>query len=70
MKTKTTGLIVGLYLFAAALGYADDPQMSTSKPEESKSKVTAGTEKINPTYVSLVQFTDKGIKTLSRLPSG
>ena len=62
MKTKTTGLIVGLCLFGAALGYADDPQMSTSMPEESKSKVTAGTEKIKPTYISLVQFTDKGIQ--------
>src|SRR6476469_7224914 len=36
--------------------------MSTWKPNESKSKVTPGTEKINPTYISLVQFTDKGIQ--------
>jgi len=34
--------------------------MSTST--ESKSKVTPGTEKIKPTYISLVQFTDKGIQ--------
>ncbi len=36
--------------------------MSTSKLNESKSKVTPGTEKIKPTYISLVQFTDKGIQ--------
>jgi uncharacterized protein with GYD domain len=63
MKTTMTGLIAALCLFeAAALGYAGDPQMSTSKLEESKSKVTGGTEKIKPTYISLVQFTDKGIQ--------
>jgi uncharacterized protein with GYD domain len=57
MKTKTTGLIFALCFFGAALCFADDPQMSPSK-----SKVTAGTEKIKPTYISLVQFTDKGIQ--------
>ncbi len=36
--------------------------MNTSKQAESKSKLTSGTEKINPTYISLVQFTDKGIQ--------
>ena len=61
MKTKTTGLILAL-CFGAALCFANDPQMGTSKPNESKSKVTAGTEKIKPTYISLVQFTDKGIQ--------
>ncbi len=60
MKTKTTGLILALCFFGAALCFADDPQMSTST--ESKSKVTPGTEKIKPTYISLVQFTDKGIQ--------
>src|SRR5438876_9687444 len=34
--------------------------MSTST--EYKSKVTPGREKIKPTYISLVQFTDKGIQ--------
>ncbi|PYL23474.1 MAG: hypothetical protein DMF44_07980 [Verrucomicrobia bacterium] len=62
MKTKTTGSILALCFFGAALCFADDPQMSPSKPNESKSKVTAGTEKIKPTYISLVQFTDKGIQ--------
>jgi len=61
MKTKTTGLILALCFFGAGLCFADDPQMSTSKPNESKSKLTPGTEKTKPTYISLVQFTDKGI---------
>ena len=62
MKIKTTGLILALCFFGAALCFADDPRMSTSKPNESKSKVTPGTEKVKPTYISLVQFTDKGIQ--------
>jgi uncharacterized protein with GYD domain len=62
MKIKTTGLILALSFFGATLCFADDPQMSTSKLNESKSKVTPGTEKIKPTYISLVQFTDKGIQ--------
>ena len=62
MKTKTTGSILALCFFGAALCFADDPQMSPSKPNESKSKVTARTEKVKPTYISLVQFTDKGIQ--------
>ena len=62
MKTKTTGLIFALCFFGAALCFADDPQMSPSKPNESKSKVTARTEKVKPTYISLVQFTDKGMQ--------
>ena len=36
--------------------------MGISKLDESKSKLTSGTEKIRPTYISLVQFTDKGIQ--------
>ena len=36
--------------------------MNRSKLDESKSKLTPGTEKIKPTYISLVQFTDKGIQ--------
>ena len=62
MKIKTTELILALCFFGAALCFADDPQMSTSKPNESKTKVTPGTEKIKPMYISLVQFTDKGIQ--------
>ncbi len=50
--------------FGAALCFADDPQMSTST--ESKSKVILGAEKIKPTYISLVQFTDKGIQGLKQ----
>ena len=62
MKTKTTGLILALCFFGAALCFADDPHMGTSKLNESKSKLTPGAEKIKPTYISLVQFTDKGIQ--------
>ena len=62
LKKNTTGLILALCFFGNAWCFADDPQISTSKPNESKSKVTAGTEKIKPTYISLVQFTDKGVQ--------
>jgi len=62
MKIKKNGLILALCFFGAALCFADDPQMNTSKLDESKSKLTAGKDKINPTYISLVQFTDKGIQ--------
>jgi len=62
MKIKKTGLILALCFFGAALCFADDPQMNNSKLDESKSKLAAGTDKINPTYISLVQFTDKGIQ--------
>lgn len=61
MKLRTIFLLLALCSFGAALCYAGDPQTSTSKPSESKSNVTA-TEKIKPTYISLVQFTDKGIQ--------
>ena len=62
MKIRMSGLILALCFFGAALCYAGDPQMSTSTPNEPESKVTAGTEKSKPTYISLVQFTDKGIQ--------
>jgi uncharacterized protein with GYD domain len=62
MKTKTTGLILALCFFGTVLCLADKPQLANSKPDESKSKVVAGTEKIKPTYISLVKFTDKGIQ--------
>ena len=42
--------------------FAGDPQVGTSKPGESKSKLTYETEKIKPTYISLVKFTEKGIQ--------
>jgi len=62
MNTKTTGLILALCFFGASFCFADDPQASTSNLNESKSKVTPGTEKVKPTYVSLVKFTEKGIQ--------
>ena len=62
MKTKTTGLILALCFFGAAVCFADDPQVGTSKLNESKSKLTPETAKTMPTYISLVQFTDKGIQ--------
>ena len=58
MKTTTIGLILALCFFGAALCFGDDPPMGTSK----QSKLTPGTEKIRPTYISLVQFTDKGFQ--------
>jgi uncharacterized protein with GYD domain len=62
MKIKTIELISALCFFGVALCFADEGQMNTSNPNESKSKVTAQTEKTMPTYISLVQFTDKGIQ--------
>lgn len=62
MKTKITGLILALSFCAAALCSADEPQIAIANSNESKSKFTSGREKIKPTYVSLVKFTDKGIQ--------
>jgi len=62
MKTKTTGLIFAICFFGTALCFADDPQVSSSKPSESKSQLTSGTEKVKPTYISLVKFTEKGLQ--------
>ena len=62
MRTKTTELILALCCFGAVLCFAEDPQIGTSKLNESKSKLTSGTEKIKPTYISLVKFTEKGIQ--------
>jgi hypothetical protein len=45
MKTKTTGLILALCFFGAALCFADDPQMGTWKLNVAKSKITSGTLK-------------------------
>ena len=45
-----------------AFCFADDSQMNTSKPGESKSKLIVGTDKVKPTYISLVKFTEKGIQ--------
>jgi uncharacterized protein with GYD domain len=62
MNTKTAGLILALCFFGVAWCFADDPQVSTLNPSESKSKVVPATEKVKPTYISLVKFTDKGIQ--------
>jgi len=62
MKIKTTGLILALCFFGTALCFADDPQPSNSRPGESKTKLTPGTEKVKPTYISLVKFTEKGLQ--------
>ena len=62
MRTKTTELILALCCFGAVFCFAEDPQIGTSKLNESKSKLTSGTEKIKPTYISLVKFTEKGIQ--------
>jgi uncharacterized protein with GYD domain len=62
MKTKTTGLILALCFFGSALCFADDPEVGTSNLNESKSKLATGMEKVKPTYISLVKFTDQGIE--------
>jgi hypothetical protein len=46
MKTKTTGLILTLWFFGAALCFADDPQMGTWKLNEANSMVTPGEGKV------------------------
>jgi hypothetical protein len=45
MKTKTTGLILALCFFGAAVCFADDPKMGTWKLNEAKSKLAAGAPK-------------------------
>ena len=62
MNTKTTGLILALCFFGAALCLPDDPQPRPSNLNESKSKVSPVSEKAKPTYISLVKFTEKGIQ--------
>ena len=57
MKIRTTRLILAVCFFGATFCLADDPRMSPSKLNESKSN-----EKMKPTYISLVKFTDKGIQ--------
>ena len=42
--------------------FAGDPQLATTKLDESKSKAAPETEKVRPTYISLVKFTEKGIQ--------
>ena len=42
--------------------FAEDTQIDTAKLNESKSKLTSGTEQIKPTYICLVKFTEKGIQ--------
>ena len=51
-----------LCFFGAALCFAGDAQLATAKLDESKSKVAPETEKVKPTYISLVKFTEKGIQ--------
>ena len=62
MNTKTFGSILKLCFFGAALCFADDPQTPTMKLDDSKSKAASATEKIKPTYIALVKFTEKGIQ--------
>ena len=45
MKRKTTGLILALCVFGAAVCFADDPQMGTWKLNEAKSKFAPGRPK-------------------------
>jgi len=45
MKKKTTGLILALCFFGAAVCFGDDPQMGTWKLNEAKSKFAPGRPK-------------------------
>jgi len=45
MKRKTTGLILALCFFGAAVCFGDDPQMGTWKLNEAKSKFAPGRPK-------------------------
>ena len=47
MKTKTTGLILAVCFFGAAVCFADDPQMGTWKLNEAKSKFAPGVPKFH-----------------------
>ena len=51
MKTRTTGLILALCFFGAAVCFADDPQMGTWKLNEAKSKFAPGAPKSPHTVV-------------------
>jgi len=62
MKPQTSGLILTLCFFGAALCFAGDQQIATTKLDESESKAAPETEKVKPTYISLVKFTEKGIQ--------
>ena len=62
MKPQTTGLILTFCFFGAAFCFAGDPQIAATKLDESKSKAAPETEKVKPTYISLVKFTEKGIQ--------
>jgi uncharacterized protein with GYD domain len=59
-ENKTTALILTFCFFGAALCFGDEPRIDNSNLSESKLKVDMA--KIKPTYISLVQFTDKGIQ--------
>ena len=49
-------------LFWNGILFRRDPQLGSSKLNESTSKLTSETAKIRPTHISLVQFTNKGIQ--------
>jgi len=49
-------------LFWSGIVFRWRPQLATTKLDESKSKAAPETEKIKPTYISLVKFTEKGIQ--------
>jgi uncharacterized protein with GYD domain len=62
MRTKNDWIDFGAMLFWNGILFRCDPQLGSSKLNESTSKLTPETAKIRPTYTSLVQFTDKGIQ--------
>src|ERR1043166_311812 len=62
MKRKMTGFIIILCFVGAGWCFGNDPQIATTKLDESKSNVASGMEKVKPTYISLVKFTEKGMQ--------
>jgi uncharacterized protein with GYD domain len=62
MKRKMTGFIITLCFLGAGWCFGNDPQIATTKLDESKSNVASGMEKVKPTYISLVKFTEKGMQ--------
>ena len=70
MKTTTTGLILALCFFGAALCFGDNPQMDTSKVNESKSKLTPGRRRLGRRISVWCNSPIRASKPPSRRPSG
>jgi hypothetical protein len=69
-ENKNDWIDFGAMLFWNGILFRCDPQLGSSKLNESTSKLTPETAKIRPTYISLVQFTTRASKPPSKLPNG